>query len=330
MARPIQKILLIRLSSIGDIVLCSPVVRSLRTCFPNAEIHFLTKKAFASLLQHDPAIDKLHLFAGDLSATIRDLRKENFDQVLDLHRSIRSRRIKLALRIPTASYQKDRWSILLYTKYRIGKLPGNHTVDRYAAALDKIGCQLDSKGLDFFLPDEARQLAKQNIAQHFSDAPVAVVLGGNFQTKRWPKEYFLELLNELKKPVLLLGGKAEIDDAKWIDERLEVQSLNAVAQYDLLLSSAMLERAEFVITHDTGLMHIATALGQTIFSIWGSTVPEIGFSPYKAKKSIIIENKELSCRPCSKLGHAKCPKGHFKCMMDIKPTQVLEAIRTNT
>ena len=329
MGRSIQKILIIRLSSIGDIVLCSPIVRSLRKCFPNAELHFLTKKAFGSLLLHDPNIDKLHLFEGDLSATIGKLRKENFDQVIDLHRSIRSRRIKWALRRANSTYQKDRWPILLYTKFRIGQLPGNHTVERYAAALKKLGCQLDEGGLDFYLPNEARELADEILARNFDTAPVAVVLGGNFQTKRWPKEYFAEMLNGLGKPVLLLGGKAEIEDASWIAEKLEMQHLNAVAQYDLLLSAALLEKAEFVITHDTGLMHIATALGKTIFSIWGSTVPEIGFAPYKAKRSIIIENKALACRPCSKLGHEKCPKGHFKCMLDLKPAQVLDVIQAN-
>lgn len=281
------------------------------------------------MLIHDPSIDHVHSFAGDLSATIRYLRKENFDHIVDLHRSIRSRRIKFALRKPNSSYQKDRWPILLYTKYRIGKLPRNHTLDRYEAAIKPLGCELDGKGLDFYLPDEARKMASEIFAQHFSETPIAVVLGGNFQTKRWPKEYFLELLNSLKKPVLLLGGKSELEDANWISERLDVQHLNTVAQYDLLLSSALLEKARFVITHDTGLMHIATALGQTIFSIWGSTVPEIGFSPYKAKKSIVIENKDLACRPCSKLGHSKCPKGHFKCMLDLKPAQVLATIQAN-
>jgi ADP-heptose:LPS heptosyltransferase len=186
------------------------------------------------------------------------------------------------------------------------------------------------KGLDFYLPDEARILAKEIVGRYFSEKPVAVVLGGNYFTKRWPKEYFVELLNGLGLPVLLLGGKTESEDAKWIEERLKVQCLNAVAQYDLLLSAALLEKCQFVITHDTGLMHIATALGLSIYSIWGNTVPELGFAPYKAVHSVIIENKALQCRPCSKLGYEKCPKGHFKCMIELVPAKVLDAIRSRS
>ncbi len=329
MARKPKKILVIRLSSIGDIVLTSPVIRALHTCFPGAQIHFLTKKAFAGLVQHHPHIDKVHLYAGDLSATIRELKAEGFDQVVDLHRNIRSRRIKLQLGVAATTYSKDRWPVLLHTKLGLGSLPDVHTVARYARAITPLGCQLDDKGLDFYLPDEARILAKEIVGRYFSEKPVAVVLGGNYFTKRWPKEYFVELLNGLGLPVLLLGGKPESEDAKWIEERLKVQCLNAVAQYDLLLSAALLEKCQFVITHDTGLMHIATALRLSIYSIWGNTVPELGFAPYKAVHSVIIENKALQCRPCSKLGYEKCPKGHFKCMRELVPAKVLDAIRSD-
>ena len=178
MERKPKKILVIRLSSIGDIVLTSPVIRALHTCFPGAQIHFLTKKAFAGLVQHHPHIDKVHLYTGDLSATIRELKAEGFDQVVDLHRNIRSRRIKLQLGVAATTYSKDRWPVLLQTKLGLG-------------------CQLDDKGLDFYLPDEARILAKDIVGRYFSEKPVAVVLGGNYFTKRWPKEYFVELLNGL-------------------------------------------------------------------------------------------------------------------------------------
>ncbi|HEX2898747.1 MAG TPA: glycosyltransferase family 9 protein [Bacteroidia bacterium] len=327
MARKLKKILVIRLSSIGDIVLTSPIIRSLHQCFPEAAIHFLTKKAFGSLLQHHPQIAKVHLYDGDLGATIRELKAEGFDQVVDLHRNLRSRRIKLQLGVAATTYSKDRWAVVLHTKFGIGKLPKVHTVERYARAIQPLGCRLDDRGLDFFLPDEARVLAQAIVGRHFSEKPIAVVLGGNYFTKRWPKEYFVDLLNGLSLPVLLLGGKSEAEDAQWITERLTVQVLNTVAQHDLLLSAALLEKSRFVITHDTGLMHIATALGLPIYSIWGNTVPELGFAPYKATQSVIIENKGLDCRPCTKLGYGKCPKGHFNCMMQLHPAQVLEQIR---
>jgi ADP-heptose:LPS heptosyltransferase len=329
MAQQPHKILIIRLSSIGDIVLTSPIVRALHRCYPAAQLHFLTKKAFASLVQHDPRITQVHLFEGDLGATIAALKAEGFDLVVDLHRNIRSRLIKLRLGVRAVTYSKDRWPVLIHTKLGIGKLPSVHTVERYARALRPLGCALDDLGLEFFLPAEARSVAADIAARNFSHPPIAVVLGGNYFTKRWPRAYFVDLLNQLGEPVMLLGGKPEADDAAWIQEHLKVDCFNAVAQYDLILSAALLEHSRYVITHDTGLMHIATALGCKIFSIWGNTVPELGFAPYKAQQSVIIQNTAVSCRPCTKLGYGKCPQGHFKCMLELRPEQVLREIKTH-
>lgn len=323
-----QKILVIRLSSIGDIVLTSPILRSLRHCFPHARIHFLTKRAYEPLLSHNPHLDHLHLFDGDLAATHRELQAQEFDQLIDLHCSIRSRILKLRLRIPSTSYSKDRWPVLLYAKFKVGKLPQVHTVERYERAILPLGCALDGGGLEFYLSPEARNMATDLVRDSFSEPPIAVVLGGNYFTKRWPREYFVDLLNALGLPAILLGGKPEQEDAAWIAPRLAVPCLNAVARYDLMRSAALLEPCRYVIAHDTGLMHIATALGLKVYSIWGNTVPELGFSPYQAVESVMIENKGLSCRPCTKLGHAKCPKGHFKCMMEITPARVLDVIRS--
>lgn len=329
MARQPQKILIIRLSSIGDIVLCSPIVRALHRCYPAAELHFLTKKAFGALVQHDPRLAKVHLFDKDLGATIAELKAEKFDLVVDLHRNTRSRIIKLRLGVRAVTYSKDRWPVLLHTKLGIGKLPAVHTVERYARALRPLGCKLDAEGLEFFLPDAARELAAQIAARNWASPPVAVVLGGTHFTKRWPPAYFVELLNRLAQPVMLLGGKAEVEDAAWIAARLTVPCFNAVAQYDLLLGAALMERCQYVITHDTGLMHIATALGCKVFSIWGNTVPELGFAPYMAQSSVITEDKSVECRPCTKLGYEKCPKGHFQCMQNLTPERVLRQIESN-
>lgn len=326
MARKPQKILIIRLSAIGDIVLTSPVIRSLRHGLPEAEIHFLTKAAFTPLLQHNPHIERVIAFHGNIGETVQLLKSEGYDLVLDLHRNLRSRLIKARLRVPSITYSKDRLAVWKYVRWRIGQLPRAHAVDRYARVLKPLGCRLDGQGLEFFLPEEARTLAAQVVGRHFPARPIAVVLGGTHFTKRWPREYFPELLNRLGQPVLLLGGKAEVEDAAWIEAQLKVPSLNAVAQYDLLLSAALMEQSAWVLTHDTGLMHIAVALGLKTVSIWGNTVPELGFAPYKAVSSLVIENKELECRPCTKLGYDKCPKGHFRCMKDLTPERVQRVI----
>ncbi|MEM0999800.1 MAG: glycosyltransferase family 9 protein [Bacteroidota bacterium] len=323
------KILIIRLSSIGDIVLTSPVIRSLRRCQPEARIHFLTKEAYAPLLAHHPGIDQLHLFAGDLNATVRELRAEGFDYVLDLHRSLRSRLIKARLRVPASTYEKDRWPILLYMRFRWGQLPTRHTVERYATALQPLGCGLDGEGLEFFLPEEMRARAARRVATQFpGQPPIAVVLGGKFATKKWPTAHFIDLLNELSQPVILIGGPAEAEEAQEIAAAINVPSYVAAGQGGLLDSAALMTTAQLVITHDTGLMHIAVALRLPVCSLWGSTVPEIGFAPYRAENALLVQHPgPLDCRPCSKLGHAECPKGHFRCMRELTVERVQAAIQ---
>lgn len=322
------KILIIRLSSIGDVVLTSPIVRSIRKCQPEAEVHFLTKAAYSGLLHSNPNIHKVHQFKGSLKETLANLEVENFDFILDLHQNLRSAWIKLQLGIPAATYTKDRWPILSHTKLKWPPLPNSHTVERYARTLSALDCQLDNEGLELFLPEDAWKMAREIHHRNFNHPPVAVVLGGKFATKKWPLQHFIALLNQLNEPVLLLGGPDEKEEAQHISQHLNVHHLNTAGQYKLPLSSALLRDCKYTITHDTGLMHIATALGQTIYSLWGSTVPELGFSPYKAK-GLALQVKNLACRPCSKLGHAACPKEHFRCMMDLQPSEVYAQIKAH-
>jgi ADP-heptose:LPS heptosyltransferase len=325
-----KKILVIRLSSIGDIVLTTPILRSLRQGQPGAEIHFLTKKAFASLLLHNPNVDKVIPFEGDLRATLAVLKAEGYDFILDLHNNLRSHLIRARfLTTAAAVYPKDTLRVKLYARFRIGRLPTRHTVARYAAALRKLGCTLDGGSLDFPLPMEAVAVAQQILQRHFTHPPIAVALGGNFATKRWPKEHFATLLKRLGTPVLLLGGKAEEADAHWIASQLPQQSLVAAGAYDLILSAALMAQCGRAITHDSGFMHIGVALGIPLYTLWGSTVPELGFGPYQTDKVRILQVDGLACRPCSKLGHAACPQGHFKCMVDLSPERVLAAIQAD-
>jgi heptosyltransferase-2 len=263
-----------------------------------------------------------------MDATLAELKAEKFDFILDLHRNIRSRIIKTRLRIPASTYPKDRWKVLLHTRFKIGKLPARHTVDRYAAALAPLECTLDEQGLELFLPDSFREEAKRKITEHLPGAqPIAVVLGGNFATKKWPTAYFIQLLNALKRPAILLGGPDEATEATEISQAITIPHFNAVGKANLLESAALMAESTFVITHDTGLMHIAVALKLPTASIWGSTTPELGFAPYRSPNALIVQHPGLSCRPCSKLGHAKCPKGHFKCMNELTPEMVLNAIQ---
>ena len=320
------KILIIRLSSIGDIVLTTPVLRSLRACFPESQIHYLIKAQYQELLEYCPHIDQLHVFRGNLRETIPQLRAEKYDVIIDLHKNLRSHLIRWGLSVKTFSFDKLNWEKFVLTRFKINKLPPVHIVERYAQAILPLGCKLDQEGLEIFIPETLRESAAGDLYNKLSVRPVGVVIGAKYGTKRWPKEYFVDLLNRLERPVLLIGGEEDFKRGKFIAENLEVPCINMIGLASLLESAALLNQCDFIITHDTGMMHIASALGKRIYSLWGNTTPEFGMSPYKTDHSI-LEVKNLDCRPCSKIGYERCPKGHFRCMMDLSPDQVWSVIR---
>ena len=202
-----------------------------------------------------------------------------------------------------------------------------HIVERYGETLASVNCSLDEEGLEIFLPPLIEENASKKIKEIFSEAPIAVVLGANHNTKKYPLENFPPLLNQLGKPLLLIGGPAEKEDARFIAKNIKNEYFNAVGTQGLLESAALMKQCSMVITHDTGFMHIAAAFGMKVFSIWGNTVPEFGMTPYKTD-FIAAEVKGLACRPCHKLGHPTCPKGHFDCMRKQTPEKLAERIST--
>lgn len=316
-----SKFLIIRFSSIGDIVLTSPVIRSLKQAFPEAEIHFLTKKAYAPLLDPNPYIDHIHAFDGDWKSCVSGLKKHRFAHIFDLHRNLRSLRVKLALRRPSTTFNKQNINKYLLTKPLLRPLTGDiaHIVERYGATLHPLGIQLDQQGLDFFLP-EGKELEAQQILQNHlktSQPALAIVLGATHRTKRWTPAHFTALLNKRGESAVLLGGPDIREEANKIIAGLNIPFLDAVGKYDLFTSTALMKQCKQVITHDTGLMHIAAAFQQPMITLWGNTVPEFGMAPYKAEH-VVKEVEGLSCRPCSKIGFGDCPKGHFRCMEELE------------
>lgn len=333
-----MKILILRFSSIGDIVLTSPVMRCIKQQVENAEVHFCTKKNFKSLIEHNPYIDKYFLLEDKLSDLITKLKEEKYDYIIDLHNNLRTQIIKLSLwNVKSLSFDKINWQKFLYVKFKIKKfMPNVHIVDRYLApAIKAFGIKNDDKGLDYFIP-EKDNVPLDWLPTAFQKGFVAYAIGGQYFTKQLPKERIIEVCERINKPIILLGGKEDSAIAEEIEQfftptvssdRNEKQFLkemdkntvifNACGKFNLNQSASLLKQAALVISHDTGLMHIASAFQQEIYSIWGNTTPELGFYPYQTKFTI-YETKDLDCRPCSKIGFHQCPKGHFKCMKDIK------------
>ncbi len=318
------KILLIRFSSIGDIVLTSPVVRCLKKQLTDAEVHVLTHSNNKLLFDANPYVDKLFVFDGSFKTLLPQLKKENYTHIVDLHKNIRSMRIRWALGKPATSFPKLNLQKYLLVRCKINKMPRLHIVDRYFKAVKHFGVENDGQGLDYFIPGKQRLDVKKAYPVA-AGGYYAVVVGGKHKTKIYPAEKLIQSCRLLQKPLLLLGGPEDAQRAREVQHALPEKVLNLCGKLSLHQSASVIQQADAVLTNDTGLMHIAAALHKPIVSVWGNTVPELGMYPYMPahkKLSKIIEIKGLSCRPCTKIGFEKCPKGHFKCMMDIDAAEV--------
>lgn len=312
-----MKILIIRFSSIGDIVLTTPVLRCCKQQLKNAEIHFICKSAFTSTIEFNPYIDQLITFEKDINEVIPQLKKQNYDVVIDLHNNLRSRRLKSALGKKSIAFNKlNVKKFLAVALKNKGLLPDVHIVQRYLQTVESLGVKDDGKGLDYFI-SEKDSVDLSFIHPGLENGFAALVVGGSYYTKKIPLNKLIEICNQSKQPIVLLGGKEDTEIAAQVVATCK-NTFNLCGKLSLNQSAFVLRHSSFVITSDTGLMHIASAFGKKIFSLWGNTIPEFGMYPYKpGEGSEILEVKNLKCRPCSKLGYSKCPKEHFKCMNEI-------------
>jgi heptosyltransferase-2 len=318
-----MKILLIRFSSIGDIVLTSPVITALKQKYPSAQIHYLTKKVFLDILLHNPKIDKIWSYDSNLELIIQQLKKEKLDWIIDLHNNLRSRWLCLRLGLKTRRLHKENWNKWKMVNLK-SKISIPHIVDRYLKTLDfSIKNPIP---LEYYCGLNDENHAIQLLKKHQIDKNYwVIVLSATHFTKKWLKEYFVELIQSLDKKIILLGGKTEIKESQWIENQLinNNHCINLCGKTSLNQSAAIIKNSEFVITHDTGLMHIACAYQKKMIILWGNTLPEMGFAPYQNPNALNI-SLDLPCKPCSKLGRKKCPKSHFHCMKNITPKMVLE------
>ena len=326
-----RKILVIRLSSIGDIIWTTPVVRCLKNQLEDIELHYCTKIQYRSLVESNPYIDKIHFLENDLNSLIEQLRKEEYDFVVDLHKNIRSLIIKFKLGVKSAAYNKLWIQRFFFTKFQINFMPNCHVVDRYMDTVKQLGVENDDQGIDYVIPSH-EEIDINSLPEDFRKGYIAFVIGGSGYTKLLPHEKMVELCDKINRPIVLIGSKEDYLAGKKLedffnnssnDPTLEkgLQKLNkkaviynACGSYSIGQSASFVKQSDYVFGHDTGLTHLAAAFKKTIFSIWGGTVPN-NFYSY-GTKFYILENTDLNCRPCSKSGRKKCPRKHFKCMKE--------------
>jgi ADP-heptose:LPS heptosyltransferase len=323
------KFLIIRLSSIGDIVLTTPVIRCLKKQVEGAEIHFVAKEKHGGILEANPYITKIHTLGERISDLLIELEKEQFDYIIDLHHNFRSARIKNRLRVSAFSVDKLNYKKWLLINLKINWLPDKHIVERYLDTLSVFDVENDGQGLDFFIPENGGFDFKK-LPNQFADGYVAFVIAGTYTTKKLPAEKILEFCKGCQKPVVLLGGKKELEEGKKVAEKFPENVFSLCGKTSLNESASLIKYARVVVTNDTGLMHIAAAFKKKILSFWGNTTPQFGMVPYLSDPaSKMMEVDGLKCRPCSKLGYNNCPKRHFQCMLNQDIPEALYWVEKN-
>jgi lipopolysaccharide heptosyltransferase II len=324
-----NKILIVRLSSLGDILLTTPMIRSIQRKFPDKKIHFLLRSEYENALLNNHYLEKTFLFSRideENKKLIKDLRKEKYDLIVDLQNNIRSALVCNKLRVKTVKFNKRDTAKFLLVKFKINLLKNAPIMPvRYAELFEDF--ELDDEGLDLITLNAPSPLFDPN-KKYIGFAP-----GSRHFTKMWPNEYYIQLgrmLNADGYTIALFGGK---DDRLVCAEiATKIDSIDLSNKNDLLQTSADMKKCSGIVCNDSGMMHTACAADIKVLAIFGSTVKEFGFTPYTGKESgllikyLVLENKFLSCRPCSHIGRDKCPKTHFKCMLEITPQLVYNNI----
>lgn len=310
-------------------MLTSPIIRCIKEQLPNCEIHFLVKSKFVDVVKHNPYIDKIYSINNAIQEVIPVLRRENYSHIIDLHKNFRSLGIRFKLQKPSYSFNKLNIRKQLFVNLNLNILPSVHIVDRYFRAVEKLGISNDNKGLDFYL-GENNVVSLHKLPRSHQPGYIGFVIGAKHNTKCLPTEKIISITKKIDYPFVLLGGKEDFDKAEFIANTNASKFFNACGKFNLCQSASLVKQAKLIMTHDTGLMHIASAFKKNIISFWGNTVPAFGMYPYmpsEKDRSFIFEVQHLSCRPCSKIGYNACPKKHFRCMNNIDENEVVRIVK---
>lgn len=328
------RILVVRFSSLGDLILITPLLRSIRQRHPRAHVTLVTRAEYASLFVQNPRVDELVTWDGrePLTGLIAKLRTTRWTHRLDLHGSLRSRWIRFRLGGVWGGYPKHRRArMTLIKRKRDVYRDRRHVVERYFDAARGLEVVPDDKPAEIFFHNDALRAADQFLREAgvgLDRTLVAVVPGASHATKRWPEEYWHQLVTTLVatgRDVVVLGGRQEEAIGRRLADTGGARTVSAAGLFDLQGTAALLKRSRGVAVGDTGLMHLATAVGTPAVVLLGPTVAQFGFTPYRARATIL--ERQLDCRPCSAHGGEQCPLGHHRCLVDILPDEVADAFR---
>ena len=325
------------MSSIGDIILTTALIRCVRSKFPEAQIDFLVKKQFYEVVQYNPCLSNILIFekGKKLKELRQQIKQEKYDWIIDIHQNIRSLYLKTGLNIPLKTgfskklFQRSLLVNLGINLYREAK----PVVLRYFESVEKQGVTYDNAGTEVFVPTEMVEAMKQKLLQsgYTSDKNLFVISpGASFTNKRWLPEGFSNvagnLIAEKNGWIAFIGGKNDVMLCSEIQKMIDAETANFAGEFSLLDSAALLSLCTAFIGNDSGMLHLAQAFKKPVVGIYGPTVKELGYFPMEVN-SVVVE-KPVSCRPCTHMGLDHCPKKHFHCMNTIDSADVIEAVNS--
>lgn len=320
----VKNLLIIRLSSLGDILLTTPLVRSIKKKYSEIKIDFILKEEYKDLLKYNPYLSGVLEYSTnryEKKIFLGQLDKNKYDLIIDLQNNFRSAEIRKIIKAPSVKFNKRSIDKFLLVNFKINRLKNSPQIPaRYAETL--VHFELDGEGLDLFLPSDIKpELFEDNKLIGF--AP-----GSKHFTKMWPKDYYIELGNKLTDEgfkIVLFGGESDLQICYEISNKIP-NSINQCSKNNIFKTAVNMKKCSAIVCNDSGLMHVASAIKIPVLAFFGSTVKEFGFTPYNCK-NIVHENYGLNCRPCTHIGRDKCPKKHFRCMLELTPQTVLEKLK---
>jgi lipopolysaccharide heptosyltransferase I len=340
-----HRILLIKPSSLGDVVHALPVLHGLRRRYPSATIDWLISTALAPLLEGHPDLDKLVPFdrrryaqlawnpwaAAEFAAFVRRLRAAKYDLVIELQGLFRTgffaRTTGASVRIgPSDAREGASW----FYSHRIPSRPADtHAADRNLAVAELLGFEDAPLEFNLGLTDTDRASAADLLSNaRIGDARplIAVLPGARWDTKMWPAERFAQVIDELQENqgrCVLIGGPNEQGLCRRVGGLCRTRPADLCGRTGLRQMAAILERADLVLGHDSGPMHVAVALGRPVVCIIGPTNPT-RTGPYRCPDSIV--RLDLDCAPCYFKKLSQCPYDH-RCMRELEPDRVTAAVQ---
>jgi heptosyltransferase-2 len=327
-----REIAVLRLSSLGDVVLTLPVVQALRAAWPQARIHYWVKEEYADAVRFDPAIGHVRVLEKD-ARRIEDLvsmsaELEDCDLIVDLHGNARTRVLTLRQKAPVLRAARYRLRRLLWVKARwLRPQPVPHARERYAVALAPLGLTVNEPPRMHAGEHAERWAEAWWSAWAPAAAPVALAPGALHFTKRWPEAHWVALDQRLAArglPRLVVSTAAEKRSLAALAARIEADPAARWVCEPLPRVAALLPYCALAVTNDSGLMHVAAARGLRVVAMFGSTSPVLGFAPAGEGHEVLCRNEP--CQPCTLHGREKCPLGHFRCMQLLSPDEVEAAL----